>query len=111
MGTQSVNRTRAIRIIRQAADALQAARTKPEDSTAVSRALARACSELGIEPAAFDALIAADPELELLKVNAIREAVAGSTDPGPHDAISREAATGQPGDTTWGPGAPGAFTK
>lgn len=111
MGTQNLDRAKAIRIIRDAADMLKGAKIHPDDAPAIGYALADECGKLGIAPEAFDAFVMNNPELEQLKIAALREALAGTSDPGPHDAISREAATGQPGDHAWGPGAPGAFAK
>lgn len=65
-----------------------------------SEALAKACDELGVDPETFDTAIAGDIELELLKTNILRQAIAGTTDPGPYGEISRESPSGQPGDTT-----------
>jgi len=61
-------------------------------------ALADACAERGVDPVAFDRAIAEDPELDLLKRTALRDAAGDDADPGPHDRISRESPSGQPGD-------------
>lgn len=70
----------------------------PTETIEPSVALARACDELGVDPDAFDTAIAGDLELELLKTNVLRQAIAGTTDPGPYAEISRESPAGQPGD-------------
>ena len=106
MGTTQISRAQVIEVIRRAAAIVRAAQGAETDP--VAGALAQACGELGIGTAQFDAAIATTPELEQLKTTAIREALTGTTDPGPNDAISREAATGRPGDTAVGPGAPNA---
>jgi hypothetical protein len=100
MVTASLSRECVLEIVKSAADALRAARTSAEDTRAVSDALARACATLRVAPEAFDAAIGADPELETLKNEALREALAGGTDPGPYAEISRESMSGLPGDTT-----------
>jgi hypothetical protein len=53
---------------------------------------------LGVELTTYKDAIAADPDLASLERAAVQEALAGTPDPGPYDRISREAATGQPGD-------------
>ena len=105
MGT-GLSRAQVIEVIQRAAGTLRTQRSQPEDSAAISAALAGACKELGVSPTLFDGVIATDADLEQLKKMAITEALAGSTDPGPNDAISREASTGQPGDHAQGPGVP-----
>ncbi|MBX3225976.1 MAG: hypothetical protein KIT84_29630 [Labilithrix sp.] len=87
-------------MIRTAAEAIRHEPTRAEDPSVVAHELARASKLAGITPEAFDRAIDLDPELELLKITALIEAVAGSTDPGPHDAISRESPSGKPGDLT-----------
>ena len=91
------SRAVVLEIVREAAAKLHETQ---EGDAAAAVALRDACVSAGVEPTAFDAAIAADPELELLEQNAIREALLGSTDPGPYGGISRESMTGQPGDTT-----------
>lgn len=89
-----VTRETALEVVRRAAAKLQAGR---ESTAAVVHA---ACAEMGVEPAAFEAVMAADPDLEQLEVAAFDEALAGSTDPGPHGEISRESSSGKPGVLT-----------
>ena len=98
--TEPVPRASVLAIVRSAADELRTTRARLEDPAAVSRALASACRAAAVSPHAFDAAVASDPELESLKSAALDEALAGSTDPGPHAEISRESMSGQPGDTT-----------
>lgn len=100
MATSSVSRATALAIIKSAAEALHDGRVHPDDAAAVPRALAHACDTSGVSPQAFDAAIAADPELEHLQNEALHEALAGDADPGPHAEISRESMSGKPGDTT-----------
>lgn len=106
MGTSQISRVQVIGVIKRAAVLLRG--MPADEKEPVARALAQACGELGVTPAQFDAAINTTPELDELKTTAVREALSGPTDPGPNAAISREAATGQPGDTAVGPGAPGA---
>ena len=108
MATERASRAQVIDVIKKASAALRAARTTPEDVGAVSRALADACGALNLSPIDFDAAIGADSDLGELKAQALREALAGSTDPGPNDAISRVASTGRVGDTANAHGTPDA---
>lgn len=87
-------------IVKRAAGAIQTDPTKADDPAVVAQNLASACDAVGVSPEAFDATIADDPELELLKSAALHEAVAGGADPGPHAEISRESMSGIPGDLT-----------
>jgi|GEM_PF-5834381 len=99
MANMSV-RERVIEVVKRTAEALQASRTHADDTQAAADALRAACDSVGISPQDFDGAIASDTDLQMLKETAIREAVAGSTDPGPHGAVSRESMSGKPGDLT-----------
>lgn len=100
MTNPQVSRADVLEVVKSAANALRAARAKPDDPKVVPLALAAACVERGVSPQAFDDAITADPELERLKGEALREAVLGATDPGPYAEVSRESSSGLPGDTT-----------
>ncbi|MDB4943340.1 MAG: hypothetical protein JWP97_2874 [Labilithrix sp.] len=106
MAIEGSKRASVVQVIKEAASTLRDAKSEPTDDAAVGEALRAACGKRGISPEEFDAAVRDEPELLLLQKNAIREALAGSTDPGPHAEISREAATGRPGDTADGPGNP-----
>jgi hypothetical protein len=84
-------RSRVVNVIRQVADAL--ARGEEGDDL-----LHRACRDAGVTAAQYKQALEEDPALALLEREARIEAVAGTPDPGPHDAISRESPSGQPGD-------------
>jgi hypothetical protein len=71
-----------------------------EDPAWRRAALEAACAQVGISVDDYHAALASDPSLADLEKQAMTEKVAGSTDPGPHDAISRESPSGQPGDLT-----------
>jgi hypothetical protein len=84
--------------MRAAADLLRAEKTGPKDEGAIRRAIATACDTMGISPQDYVAIVQSDATLSELEQHAIDEAVMGSTDPGPHAAISRESNSGKPGD-------------
>lgn len=65
----------------------------------MEEAIRTTCDAEGISPQEYRAVVAADRELEHLQELAFREAMGGSTDPGPYAAISRESMSGQPGNT------------
>lgn len=100
MCPEAVPRESVLEIVKSAAGALSGSRVSAHDPQRVSRALAAACRAAGVAPDAFDAAVAAAPELEQLTSNALQEAMVGSTDPGPNAEISRESSSGQPGDLT-----------
>ena len=100
MSAEAVPRESVLRIVMSAAVELRASHASAHDPQRVPRALAAACRAAGVAPAAFDAAVEAEPDLEQLKSAALLEAVAGSTDPGPNAEISRESMSGQPGDLT-----------
>lgn len=85
--------------MRAAADQLRDERARSDDEPALEKAFATSCDTMGILPREYRETVEADPELELLEHLAVREALAGSTDPGPYAAISRESMSGQPGNT------------
>ncbi|AKU95414.1 hypothetical protein AKJ09_02078 [Labilithrix luteola] len=94
-----VSRWQVITAMRAAADQLRDERARSDDEPAVEKAFATSCDTMGIPPRDYRETVAADPDLELLEQLAVREALAGSTDPGPYAAISRESMSGQPGNT------------
>ena len=92
------DREKVLRVMRAAADALREARPRPGDDGAVADAIATACDTMGISPQDYRRIVESDALLEELEQRALDEAMVGSADPGPYAAISREAATGRPGD-------------
>lgn len=94
-----VSRWQVITTMRAAADQLREERARSDDDPAVEKAFATSCDTMGIPPREYRETVEADPELELLEHLAVREALAGSTDPGPYAEISRESMSGQPGNT------------
>lgn len=85
------SRTNVLEIVRAAAAKLREAHGSDAEVPAAFR---EACDSVGVSPFAFDTAITADAKLELLKHAAIREAISGSTDPGPYAATSRESPSG-----------------
>lgn len=71
---------------------------RAEDAASMRAALEEACRQHGITVDDYWAALRSDPTLLDLERQSITEAAVGSTDPGPHDAISRESPSGQPGD-------------
>ena len=69
-----------------------------DDDVFVQGALAAGCTREGISPHEYAEALDLFPDLSQLERETLREGLAGSTDPGPHDAISRESPSGQPGD-------------
>ena len=100
MSAEAVPRESVLTIVKNAAAALRGSHAGAHDPQRVPRALAAACRAAGVATDAFDAAVEAEPEHEQLKSAALREAMAGSADPGPNAEISRESMSGQPGDLT-----------
>ena len=100
------NREKVIRVIRVVSEALkhrfadEAPIDHVEDTTLERAALVMACELCGISLEDYRNALSADPSLAELEKESKTEAVAGSTDPGPYDEISRESPSGQPGDLT-----------
>lgn len=69
-----------------------------EDPVTMSAALEEACRAHDITVEDYREALIEDPSLVELERLSVTEAAVGSTDPGPHDAISRESPSGQPGD-------------
>lgn len=100
-----VEREQIVHAIELYTDAVAAPTSRPpiafRDHPAWRRAaLEEACARTGISVDDYAAALQEDPSLADLEKQALTEKVAGSTDPGPHDAISRESPSGQPGDLT-----------
>lgn len=91
-------KAKAIRAMRLVRDELTGQPEAQTDDARVERAVAAACTTVGITPQDYAAAVRGSPELTELERETLREALAGSTDPGPHDEISRESPSGQPGD-------------
>lgn len=85
----------AMRLMKDELSPHTSARTDDDD---VQRALAAACTSVGITPQDYARAVQASPDLTELERETLREALAGSTDPGPQDEISRESPSGQPAD-------------
>lgn len=98
-GGSSARRRQVLGAIRDVADRLRDEHVQPDDARAVERVIRATCDAKGISPQEYRATIEADRELEHLQDLAFHEALAGSTDPGPNAAISRESMSGQPGNT------------
>lgn len=92
------DREKVLRAMRLTADTLRERRAEPNDTDALRRAVVEACDTVGISPQDYRSIVESDPMLAELEQHAVTEAVAGSTDPGPHAAISRESNSGKPGD-------------
>ena len=71
---------------------------RAEDPATMSAALEQVCRAHDITVEDYQEAVMADPSLVELERLSLTEAAVGSTDPGPHDAISRESPSGQPGD-------------
>ncbi len=91
------DREKVLRVIRAVADALRGEKGVPEDG-AVAEAIATACDTMGISPQDYRRIVDSDSLLEELEQRAISDAIVTDADPGPYAAISREAASGRPGD-------------
>lgn len=90
------DREKVLRVMRAVADMLRGER--PDVGDAIVDAIATACDTMGISPQDYRRIVDSDELLVELEQRAIGEAVTGTVDPGPYAAISREAATGRPGD-------------
>jgi hypothetical protein len=64
--------------------------------------LAFACSVTGLLPSEYAIMIALDAELGVLEKEALDEALLGTPDPGPYDAIPPNSSTGSDGVLVWG---------
>ncbi len=101
----NIERERVIAVIKDFSDGLLAEKNgghvTPESSDARVRGVLRqACERVGVALEDYTRALADDPVLQKLEHDAVVQAVAGSVDPGPNDAISRESPSGQPGDLT-----------
>lgn len=91
-------RERALSALRLAVDLMRERGTHPGDEEGVRWAIATACDSEGISPQDYDHVVRGDPDLEQLELAAFEVGVAGTADPGPYAAISRESMSGKPGD-------------
>lgn len=91
-------REKVVRVMRTVSDELARRGTARVSEEEVAEAVAAACITMGITPQDYARAVEAAPELGELERETLREALAGSTDPGPHDRISRESPSGQPAD-------------
>jgi hypothetical protein len=101
-----VTRETIVRVIAERARVLsespsaRAPVARAEDPVTMRAALEEACRAHGITVDDYTEAVRGDPTLSELERLSLTEAAVGSTDPGPHDAISRESPSGQPGDLT-----------
>lgn len=99
MATSSALRDTALRVLRRVKDAFDLrASSGVSDDDFVREAFAAACTTEGISPQEYAATRDTFPDLAELERETLREGLAGTTDPGPHAAISRESPSGQFGD-------------
>jgi hypothetical protein len=83
----------------RASDPLRRQATFALDGPALDEARRAACARVGLSLEAYQEAIASDPSLVQLEKLTIDQAVSGPVDPGPHDAISRESASGSVANT------------
>ncbi len=91
-------REKVVRVMRTVSDELSTRARARVSEEEVAEAVAAACITVGITPQDYARTVEASPELDELERQTLTEALAGSTDPGPHDRISRESPSGQPSD-------------
>lgn len=101
-----VNRETIVRVIAERARVLserpsvRAPVERAEDPVTMGAALEEVCRAHDITVEDYWEALREDASLLELERLSLTEAAVGSTDPGPHDAISRESPSGQPGDLT-----------
>jgi hypothetical protein len=101
------DRTKVVKVIRDWSESIgrRGEGDAPPPSSSRRRgleqeALDRALKEHGLALEAYREALQADPTLAELERMSLTQAMAGGTDPGPYDSISRESPSGQPGDLT-----------